>query len=130
MNKHDPDEKLISDVIQQLDSSIDNLDEDITQRLKHSRKQAVNNVFDSNGALLKFLLNPAATFATLSLIIVTASIILITENHSSLNDDVLAMSADYNIEDDNIISEYELLSDLEFISWLIEQEYKVENNKS
>lgn len=130
MNIHDPDEKLISDVIQQLDSSIDNLDEDVTQRLKYSRKQAVNSIFDSNRGLLKFLLNPAATFAALSLIIVTASIILITENRSNLNDDAPIIIADYNIEDDDIISEYELLSDLEFISWLIEQEYKVENDNS
>ena len=65
-----------------------------------------------------------ATFAGALILIVTVSITLFPTNSQTLlgNEHIVFLPADYDVMDDAVIAEYELLNDLEFISWLVEED--------
>jgi hypothetical protein len=139
MNRHKPDDVFINKVTQQLDESIDDLDEDISQRLASRRQQAVTLATSQKSnlpnSIFNFVSRPAAVFSLASLLVISLSIALFDIDSRTIfntSDNVL-LQAGYDVNDDDVIAEYELLNDLEFISWLVVQENEHsddENNAS
>lgn len=132
MNNNDLSGKVAKQIARQLDNSADSLDDDIKQRLAYSRQTAVDNAGKRSNFSLWFDRSFAPTFAVASLLIISASIILLPVDNSNVVEESLLISAEHEIEykteDDDIVAEYELLNDLEFISWLIDEEYQDESN--
>jgi len=130
MNKHEKDDDFANRVSQQLDASITGLDEKIAKRLSASRQHAITKSASHKLPFFGSNWKNSSAFVAASLLIVTASITLFSTNTKTLfnNDSNVFLSADYDVTDDEVIAEYELLNELEFLSWLVEEEN--ENNAS
>lgn len=113
-------------VSQQLDDCLDNLDDEIVQRLRASREKACT---ETSTYSTKWFFNigwkQSAVFVSACFLMVTVSVTLF-----SIGEENILLSSDYDVTDDALIAEYDLLSELEFISWLVEEEHKNENNAS
>lgn len=125
MNKHDAEDVFTGKVRKHLDEDITSLDAEVSERLAANRKSVIDNLTQTpSRKLFDFNWQQSAPFAAASLLILTASISLFTLNDASLTDveNNILLSNDYDTNDDAVIAEYELLNDLEFISWLMEEE--------
>jgi len=125
MNKHDAEDVFTDKVRKHLDEDTADLDAEVSKRLAANRKSVIDNLIQTPPRkLFDFNWQQSAPFAAASLLILTASISLFTVNDVSLTDveNNILLSNDYDTNDDAVIAEYELLTDLEFISWLMEEE--------
>ncbi len=137
MTSHKSDDDFANKIVQQLDASITGLDEDIKQSLSASRKAAITKAARvSNQPFFNFnwqqigmsqrarMAMRTTAFAGALILIVTVSITLFPTSSSTLlgNEHIVFLPADYDVTDDAVIAEYELLNDLEFISWLVEED--------
>ena len=133
MKQHRTDDDFISEITRRLDEDAANLDTDISNRLSANRRCVIDNISDTpDGFLAGFSWQHTTAFMAASLLVLVTSVFLLSidERPSSETDNNILVNADYNIDDDAVIAEYELLNDLEFISWLIEEENTDENNAS
>jgi len=126
MKKHKADGDFAGMVSQQLDDCLDNLDDEIMQRLRTSREKACTETPDRSGDWL-FNVNwkQSVVFISACFLIVTVSVTLL-----SIDEENILLSNNFDATDEALIAEYDLLNDLEFISWLVEEEYKNESNAS
>ncbi|MBL4710949.1 MAG: DUF3619 family protein [Gammaproteobacteria bacterium] len=130
MSKHNPDDNFTNKITQQLDTSITDLDDNIKQRLLANRQNAIakTNRHAEQSFFTLSLSNinwqQSGVFAVTAILIVTASITLFSTDQQSTfdRDKNIYFTADYDVDDDAIIAEYELLDDLEFIAWLVDEE--------
>lgn len=133
MNKHKSDGAFENKISQQLDNCLTGIDENIKQRLSANRQQVLTKAKTYPArSIFSYGWKPSSALAVMSLLLVTASISLFStdDNTAFNNENNLFLTTDYNSLDDAVISDYELLSDLEFISWLLDEEYQDENNAS
>ncbi len=125
MNKYQTSDVIVNKIAQQLDISITSLDEEIKHSLSASRKAALAKADRlSEQSFFNFNWKQSAAFASALIIVVTASVMLFSTDSETLvgNDSIAFLNANYDIADDAIIAEYELLNELEFITWLVEED--------
>ena len=105
MATNKPDEKLLQQLNQHLDDSVDALDARTLSKLNQARHRAIEQKTQLRGSWIA-----SAAFATI-LVIVTAGWLINTQMHTSPQNNI---NAGYD--------DIELIDDLEFITWLAEQE--------
>jgi len=114
-DKHDTDmnKALQQSVIESLDESIEHLDAHTLSRLNQARHSALAHVEKPR------LLNPqwlkAGTFAVLLVTVINGWLFFSTPNIQQMNTD------DFELIVAN--EDFELLQDLDFVAWMIEEEH-------
>lgn len=112
MNK-DSDDSLLRTSQEALNESIDGLDAHTLSRLNQARQKALSQEKYATSAIFTWL--PASSLATLALVIIVGALYLSSPGTSLNNID----EAEFMASNDDI----ELMEDLEFIAWLIEEDH-------
>ncbi len=122
---------VVKKITQQLDQSITSLDQNTKESLAASRQAALAEV-DRRESQPFFTINwkqTAAFSGALVIMITTAVTVFIGDEQAQFsNEKADFLTVDYGVSDDAVVAEYELLNELEFISWLVEEEH--DNNAS
>jgi len=125
MKQHKTNDDLLADITQRLDDSLHSLDNNIIQNLAADRKKVISTMpYKRTNGTFKISLKQAGVFASACFFIIAASITLF----SAENENNIFLSTAYDVTDDGIIIDYDLLNNLEFILWLSEEENKNENS--
>lgn len=110
-------------VASQLDHDLQQLDDDINQRLATARLKAVAEAGTQPGRWhASTIFRPAYAPAFSLAVLFAITVGLYTVIEASREEEIPLFSASYTAEADNAIRDYELLTDLEFIYWLVEEE--------
>lgn len=110
------DEALLTSVTNTLDDSVDHLDANTLSRLNQARQRALDG---KRRSFFSAFWLPATSFASIS-VVIFAGWLFFTAPQTSLDNfndaELVAASEDLNDE------KLELLEDMEFVSWLLEEE--------
>lgn len=111
--KKDNDNSLLESSLEALNNSTDRIDAHTLSRLNQARQKALLEKNHNTFTGISWL--PASTLATLALAIIVGTLFLSSSN-TPLNDmeEVEFMASNEDIE---------LMEDLEFIAWLIEEDH-------
>jgi len=115
------DEKLLKHSKKILDESAESLDAATLSRLNQARQKALDNKMESHGTSFSFMTSwiPASAAASLGIAVTTAWLL------TSLPDDTEQFQIAKAYEDMEMLTsetDLELLEQLEFVSWLVEEE--------
>ena len=118
----DDDQNILKKSKQALDESVEHLDAQTLSRLNQARQKALSqkthvfplNISWANISWKNISWAPASAFAALSIAIIASSLFLSTPNNTLTSaDEVEFMASNEDLE---------LMEDLEFVAWLIEQD--------
>jgi type VI protein secretion system component VasF len=117
------DNELLNKTRKALDNSIDSLDGTTLSRLNQARQKSLDSKQRTPSLLFGWL--PASGFAALTIAIFTGWLWMGQTAETNIN------NLTSSFEDIEILSsntEFELLEDMDFVSWLVEEEIMEPNN--
>lgn len=113
--KSNNDEALLKSVTDALDDSVDQLDASTLSRLNQARQRALE---EKRGAFFSAFWLPATSFASITVVIFAGWLFFTAPTALDPLNDADFIAASEALNNENL----ELLEDMEFVSWLLEEE--------